>query len=312
MPRLRSNSIANPGAAATYCSGVAATTVGTATGNATAPTSAFSAQVPVVTGAQKPQEWHTPITGSSWIIPTATANVNAPDFNFYHYQVSFTVDAGFTGQVNTGSSYADNQVTQILVDNTGGSLGANADLNDAGNYMTNLLAWSNSGTLAAGPHTLDIYVHNNDRQQPTNPTGVDFCFTVTQTIIPVRPVALFVIGDKEAHAIGDVVNFWGAQWWKNNDMTGTVDNGYNSFKGYAVTSTNVCGGTWTSLPGNSSNPPDVIGADIAIIVTSKVLKNGNDISGDIKQIVIVHQDGGYGPNPGHDGNGTVTSVVCHQ
>ena len=31
---------------------------------------------------------------------------------------------------------------------------------------------------------------------------------------------------------------------------------------------------------------------------------------DIKQIVIVHQDGGYGPNPGHRGNGPVTSVFC--
>ena len=30
----------------------------------------------------------------------------------------------------------------------------------------------------------------------------------------------------------------------------------------------------------------------------------------IKQIVVVHQDGGYGPNPGHAGNGRVTSIVC--
>jgi len=54
----------------------------------------------------------------------------------------------------------------------------------------------------------------------------------------------------------------------------------------------------------------VIGTDIAIIVTSTVLKNGNNISGDIKQILMVHQDGGYGPNPGHAGNGSVTSVIC--
>jgi hypothetical protein len=50
--------------------------------------------------------------------------------------------------------------------------------------------------------------------------------------------------------------------------------------------------------------------DIAIILTTKVLKSGNDISGGIKQIVIVHHDGGYCPNPGHDGNGTVTSIFC--
>jgi len=146
-----------------------------------------------------------------------------------------------------------------------------------------------------------------------NPAGVNFWGTVSYTPAPPppRPVALFVIGDVEAHGVGANVNFWGSQWWKHNQMSGVTSNGYESFKGYAVTSDNVCGGTWTSLPGNSSNPPATIGADIAIIVTSKVLKSGNNnISGDIKQIVIVHQDGGYGPNPGHDGNGPVTSIVC--
>jgi hypothetical protein len=139
-----------------------------------------------------------------------------------------------------------------------------------------------------------------------NPAGVDF----KGAAYYFRPVALFVIGDVEPHGVGATVNFWGSQWWKNNQMSGITDNGYESFKGYAVTSTNGCPGTWTSAPGDSSDPPDAIAADIAVIVTTKVLKSGNDISGDIKQIVIVHQDGGYGPNPGHDGNGTVTSIVC--
>jgi len=40
------------------------------------------------------------------------------------------------------------------------------------------------------------------------------------------------------------------------------------------------------------------------------LKNGNDISGDIKEIVIVHQDGNYQDNPGHAGGGTVTHISC--
>jgi len=42
-----------------------------------------------------------------------------------------------------------------------------------------------------------------------------------------------------------------------------------------------------------------------------VQKSGSTISGNIKEIVMVHQDGGYGPNPGHAGNGAVFSVVCH-
>jgi hypothetical protein len=124
------------------------------------------------------------------------------------------------------------------------------------------------------------------------------------------PVAVFVIGDAEANDIGATVNFWGAQWWKHNQMSGVVSAGRPAFKGYAVTSDNVCGGTWQSLPGNSSNPPDSLGTDVLVIVTSTVIRNGAAISGDITKMVMVHQDGGYGPNPGHDGNGVVTTVVC--
>jgi len=139
-----------------------------------------------------------------------------------------------------------------------------------------------------------------------NPTGLDFQTKVFFT----PPTPLFVIGDDEAHAINDVVNFWGAQWWKNNDMSGTTDPGYESFKGYASTANNFCGGVWSTEPGNSSNPPESIPSDIAIIVTSKVLKNGSTLSGDIKEIVVVHQDGNYQDNPGHAGGGTVTHILC--
>lgn len=129
--------------------------------------------------------------------------------------------------------------------------------------------------------------------------------------VPVN-IALFVIGDVEPHAIGNVVNFWGAQWWKNNFMSGFVSKGVASFKGYASSSDNVCGGTWTSRPGNSSVPPATIPDDVAIIVTSTVLKDGPNISGNIKQILIVHHDGNYGPAPGHRGSGPVTSIICTQ
>lgn len=105
------------------------------------------------------------------------------------------------------------------------------------------------------------------------------------------------------------LNFWGSQWWKNNPMSEYHDNGWPSFKGYA-TEAGTCGGVWISRVGNSPPPPATIGADIQVIVTSNVWKNGPDIMGNIKQIIVVHQDGGYGPNPGHDGNGPKTSVVC--
>ncbi len=142
------------------------------------------------------------------------------------------------------------------------------------------------------------------------PHGVTI--TVTNNVAPPAAVAQFVIGDVEPHAINDVVNFWGAQWWKNNQMSGFVSPGRASFKGYATKSDNTCGGTWASLPGNSSNPPQTIPSVISVIVTDTLVKNGNAISGHIKQIVNVRQDGGYGPAPGHDGNGPVISVVCSQ
>ena len=141
-------------------------------------------------------------------------------------------------------------------------------------------------------------------------TAVSFCPTTAPQPPPLVPV--FVIGDVEPHAVGNVVNFWGAQWWKNNIMSGFVGPGASraSFKGFATRAQLVCGGTWQSLPGNSSDPPATIPAEIAVAVTSTVVKNGPNISGDIKQIVVVHQDGGYGPNPGHAGNGRVVSIVC--
>ena len=123
-------------------------------------------------------------------------------------------------------------------------------------------------------------------------------------------IPLFVIGDVEPHAIGDVVNFWGAQWWKNNFMSGLVSKGVASFKGYASTADLFCGGTWQSRPGNSSVPPATIPDDVAVIVTDTVKKDGPNISGTIRQIVIVHHDGNYGPAPGHRGSGPVINILC--
>ena len=127
---------------------------------------------------------------------------------------------------------------------------------------------------------------------------------------PDRPLPLFVIGDVEPHAVGDVVNFWGAQWHKNNEMSGFVSNGVASFKGFASNAQDFCGGTWQSRPGNSSVPPATIPDQVAIIVTDTLLKQGPNISGTIKQILLVQHDGNYGPNPGHRGSGPVTTILC--
>jgi hypothetical protein len=93
-------------------------------------------------------------------------------------------------------------------------------------------------------------------------------------------------------------------------MSGDVSHGVaGSNKGFAVTA-GTCGDTWTSRVGNSPPPPATIPTSFNIIVTSSITKNGPNLTGNIVQILTITQDGGYGPNPGHAGNGVVTAVVC--
>src|SRR6185312_16787225 len=62
----------------------------------------------------------------------------------------------------------------------------------------------------------------------------------------------FVVGDENA-TMGAHVTFWGAQWWKLNSLSGGTAPA--AFKGFANEVTGGCGGSWTTDPGNSSDPP---------------------------------------------------------
>jgi cysteine-rich repeat protein len=119
----------------------------------------------------------------------------------------------------------------------------------------------------------------------------------------------FVIGDLNA-VVGKSITFWGAQWEKLNSMSGGPANA--SFKGFANRSTTnpaTAGGSWTTDPGNSSNPPAGVSSYIAVIVTSQVTKSGSTISGNIPRVAIVKTNAGYSPNPGHAGTGTVVAIL---
>jgi hypothetical protein len=116
-----------------------------------------------------------------------------------------------------------------------------------------------------------------------------------------------VIGDLDAVS-GDVVTFWGAQWAKDNSFS--LGSAPNAFKGFTSTVPTKCGGTWSSGPGNSPSSPATIPEFITVIASSKVTQSGSTIFGDVKKIVIVKTNPGYGPDPGHAGIGTVLSVVC--
>ena len=127
---------------------------------------------------------------------------------------------------------------------------------------------------------------------------------------PTSPTGMFVIGDVSA-ATQNSVLFWGAQWWKDNSLSGGVAPA--SFKGFADSadpSTAQCGDTWTTRPGNSSEPPETLSGDVPMIVSTTVTKSGPVISGDINEIVLVHVDPGYEGNPGHPGTGTIVGVIC--
>ncbi|MGZ5570916.1 MAG: ice-binding family protein [Usitatibacter sp.] len=231
----------------------------------------------------------------------------------------FRIGTGGTGAL-TGTNF-----TVVL---TGGATCNNdvlwwtaeaAKLTDS-TFTGNILAGADI-TITRGNLAGQVLAGGTGTNEDTKRTGavtltgakVDYC--PANTPPPVPPLLpVFVIGDVEHHAVGDVVNFWGAQWWKNNIMSGFTGPGASraSFKGFATSAPLLCGGVWKSRPGNSAPPPATIPADIAVVVTSTVVKDGPDLSGNIKQIVVVHQDGGYGPNPGHDGNGRITSIVCKQ
>jgi hypothetical protein len=122
----------------------------------------------------------------------------------------------------------------------------------------------------------------------------------------------FVIGDQSAY-VGNTVTFWGAQWWKDNALSG--GSAPAAFKGWADTATPVCPGQpWSTRPGNSSDPPATVQpvADangwVPMVVATQVTKSGPVISGDTAEIAWVLPDTGYGPNPGHPGTGTVMFV----
>jgi hypothetical protein len=179
---------------------------------------------------------------------------------------------------------------------------------------------SSSGTVSLGTGPGPYTVSGSHAYTSTGP------FTITTTITDVggsQTVATcktlvfafapgggsFVIGDKNS-ATGTHVLFWGAQWWKNNSLSG--GSAPASFKGFAENpATPICKTGWSTDPGNSTPPPaGPLPEYMGVIVSSKITKSGSQISGDTPHIVVVKTDPGYQPNPGHAGTGTVVAQVC--
>ena len=157
---------------------------------------------------------------------------------------------------------------------------------------------------ALGPYTITVTVVDDGGATATATTHV--------IVYGTSDGGNFVLGDQTVAAAGpgSPVEFWGAQWAKDNALSG--GGAPNAFKGFendptAVTCTTA---SWTTGPGNSAGPPATIPTYMAVIVSSSVTKTGSTIAGGVVHMVVVKTDPGYGPNPGHAGTGTVVATIC--
>jgi uncharacterized repeat protein (TIGR01451 family) len=159
--------------------------------------------------------------------------------------------------------------------------------------------------------------------QPLGPGVVADAFTGDAFYLPASANAntiLFAFLTNGAMVTGDLsspigagVTFWGAQWSSLNSVSGGP--APDAFKGFAATLATeppACGITWTTRPGNSSNPPATLPSYMGVLVSTAVGKSGPTIAGDVLSIVVVQTDAGYAANPGHPGTGTVIAQFCHR
>ena len=145
----------------------------------------------------------------------------------------------------------------------------------------------------------------NPDQRDTDGDGVGDLCTASQS----PNGGQFVIGDLVDLTGGATVNFWGSRWSQNNPMSG--GSGVPSFKGFENGLANpTCGDTWTSQPGNSSNPPPTVPEFMRVVVSDSVNKTGSIITGKVVRVVVVRTQPGYGPSPGQVGNGKIVAILC--
>lgn len=148
-----------------------------------------------------------------------------------------------------------------------------------------------------GPHTVTVTV--------TDEGG-----SVTSTTLTTIAYAFSEGGDFAIApaSLGGKVTFWGARWASLNSLLDAPP----SFKGWINSGSTppLCEGSWSSAPGNSSMPPSSVPSYLAVLEAGSLGKHGSTISGQARGLAIVQVSGGYGPNPGHAGVGTVIAKAC--
>jgi len=154
-----------------------------------------------------------------------------------------------------------------------------------------------------GPGTVQASFAGDDSAAPASdsrPTVV-FQFLATGT---------FVVGDRSA--VPDAtVTFWGAGWSRRNGLSGgPAPASFLGFAGAPSTNPPSCGGTWTTRPGRSNNPPKTVPSYLGVVVSNSVRGYGDRITGNVVSIVVIRTNPGYRPDPGRPGTGTVVAVLC--
>lgn len=175
------------------------------------------------------------------------------------------------------------------------------------------IAASGSGFTVSGGHTYPALGPYTIKVHICDVGGSCADATSSILIFAFSSGGSFVVGDKTVGpisvAVGESVNFWGSQWWKNNSLS--AGPAPASFKGFQDSpATPACGVNWSTDPGNSTPPPTTIPSYMAVIVAGKVTQSGAVISGNDLHVVIVKTNAGYASDPGHPGTGTIVAVLC--
>jgi hypothetical protein len=193
------------------------------------------------------------------------------------------------------------------------------------------IAWgdgsSSAGSIAGGPGLAPYAVAGSHSYTTTgtftitttiNDVGGSTTTATCHVIVFAFPTATgsFVIGDlaDPLPIVGDSVTWWSSQWTQLNPMSGgpapASMKGFAGFEDNPMGTPRTCGSSWTTDTGNATPPPASVPEFMGVLVSSKITQSGSVITGNIKQVVVVHNNPGYAPDPGHTGTGTIVAIVC--
>jgi hypothetical protein len=220
---------------------------------------------------------------TSATVPTATTLVSSPNPSSAGELVTLTASVAATGFGGTPTG------TVTFLD--GADVIGSAAVNASGDAVIT------TSTLAMGEHTLTATYSGEGVFIESASAPVNHLVYAS-----LEGSGSFVIGDMNA-VVGARVTFWGAQWAKQNSLTG--GDAPSSFKGFA---NSTASSSWSTDPGNSSQPPSSVPTYMAVIVSSAISKSGSTISGNTVRLAIVRTDAGYAGNPGHPGTGTIIGL----